>query len=61
MVPRDNPQAAADAILKLINDEALRLQMGQAGRLNVLEHYTWDRSLDLMMDAYTKVINLQSS
>ncbi len=61
VVPRDNPQAAADAILKLINDEALRLQMGQAGRLNVLEHYTWDRSLDLMMDAYTKVINLQSS
>lgn len=61
VVPRDNPQAAADAILKLINDKALRLQMGLAGRLNVLEHYTWDRSLDLMMEAYTKVINLQNS
>lgn len=60
IVPRENPQAAADAILKLIKDEALRLQMGQAGRLHVLEHYTWDRSLDLMMDAYNKVINLQS-
>ena len=59
IVPSENPQAAADAILKLVKDKELRAQMGQAGRLHVLEHYTWDRSLDLMMDAYNKVINLQ--
>jgi len=61
IVPRENPQAAADAILKLVKDKELRVQMGRSGRLHVLENYTWDRSLDLMMDAYEKVINLQSN
>jgi len=60
IVPRGNPQAAADAILKLVKDKALRLQIGRAGRLHVLKNYTWDRSLDLMMDAYRKTIDRKS-
>lgn len=60
VVPRENPKAAADALLVLIKDEALRQQMGRAGRLHVQQHYTWDRSLDLMIDAYEEVISLKS-
>jgi L-malate glycosyltransferase len=58
VVPKDNPQAAADAISKLIKNETLRHQMGRAGRSHVLTHYSWDRSLDMMLDTYNKVINL---
>tara|TARA_B100000963_G_scaffold361397_1_gene396530 strand:+ start:1197 stop:2273 length:1077 start_codon:yes stop_codon:yes gene_type:complete len=59
-VPREDAKAAADVILELIKDKTLRLQMGRAGRLHVLEHYTWDKSLDLMIDAYKAVIGQKS-
>lgn len=59
IVPREDAKAAADAILELVKDEKLRLQMGQGGRLHVLGHYTWDKSLDLMIDAYKAVIGMK--
>lgn len=59
VVPHENAKAAADAILVLIKDEALRLKMGLAGRSHVLEYYTWDKSLDKMIEAYKNIINMQ--
>lgn len=59
IVPREDAKAAADAILELIKDKKFRMQMGQVGRLHVLEHYTWDKSLDYMIDAYKTVISLK--
>jgi len=57
VVPRNNPHAAADALCRLIEDPALRASLGRAARNHVLEHYTWERSLDVMIDAYRCVVD----
>ena len=50
--------AAADALCRLAGDDALRRSLGTAAREHVLRHYTWERSLDLMIDAYRRVLDL---
>lgn len=39
LVPERDPQALAGAILRLLSDEGLRRQMGEAGRTYAVEHY----------------------
>ncbi|MDL2337169.1 MAG: glycosyltransferase [Pseudomonadota bacterium] len=56
IVPRDHAAAAADALTRLVRDEALRIRLGRAGRARVLQHYTWDRSLDRMIEVYRAVL-----
>lgn len=56
VVPREDPQAAARAMATLVEDALLRRQMGEAGRAQVLERYSWERSLDLMLQAYQSVV-----
>jgi L-malate glycosyltransferase len=55
IVPRDDAGAAADALTRLATDNELRVAFGRAARSHVLSHYTWDRSLDQMIDAYRAV------
>ena len=50
VVPRENPQAAADAIEKLVLNPELRVSMGEAGRKHVAETYSWDACLEKMME-----------
>lgn len=57
VVPKEDVEASADAMLKLIQDVQLRKNMGRAGRKHVLKNYTWDKSLDLMLDAYQKTMS----
>jgi glycosyltransferase involved in cell wall biosynthesis len=59
VVPKEDVEASANAIIKLIQDEKLRNKMGKAGRAHVLEHYTWGKSLNLMLDAYSKILALK--
>ena len=56
VVPRENPQAAADAIEKLILNPELRVQMGERGRQHVTENYTREICTQKMIDCYRKVI-----
>jgi len=49
VVPRENPQAAADAIEKLVLNPELRLQMGEAGHKHVAETYSWDVCVEQMV------------
>ena len=56
IVPKDNPQAAAEKLVILLKDGALRRRMGKAGRQHVLDHYTCDKSVDNMLDAYVRTI-----
>ncbi len=56
VVPRENPRAAADAILRLINDANLRHSMGMSARAHVEEHYSWDACVEAMIGAYQLVI-----
>jgi len=52
LIVADSPRRFADAILELLNDQALQRAMGASGRQTVLEHYTWDakaRELEALM------------
>jgi glycosyltransferase involved in cell wall biosynthesis len=46
LVPPDDPDALADAQLRLLDDETLRIQMGKAGRRRAEELFTWKKRLD---------------
>lgn len=56
IVPKENPQVAADAITKLILNRDLRLKMGAAGKEHVLNVYDWSKCVDIMIKLYTKII-----
>lgn len=40
----------------LMTDPALRLQMGQAGRQRVIEHFTWDRIAKQTLELYKRLV-----
>lgn len=42
LVPQRNPQALADALQKLLQDEDFRKRLGAEGRRRVLSQYNWD-------------------
>jgi glycosyltransferase involved in cell wall biosynthesis len=57
IVPRNNPQAAAEKIVNLINDKNARVAMGRAGREFVLKNYEWKENADRMEKLYKEIIN----
>jgi len=56
LVPPRDARAAADAILKLLDDEELRLRMGAAGRKRVEEHFSLERWVNETIALYEKAI-----
>ena len=42
VVPRNDPDALAQALERLLDDPELRERMGRQGRKQVAEHFTWD-------------------
>ena len=40
----------ADKLLALANDSTLRLQLGMNARAHVIEKYTWDRHVQMILD-----------
>lgn len=55
IVPRDNPEAAADAIQRFIDNPSLRAEMGNAGVGHVRRLYDWDSCINQMVKVYTDV------
>jgi phosphatidylinositol alpha-mannosyltransferase len=55
MVPRQNPDAMAHALIRLLDDETLRARMGKAGRQTALA-YSWDRVTDAVLGVYADVL-----
>lgn len=55
MVPPENPEAIAQALLHLLDDETLRARMGKAGRQTALA-YSWDRVTDAVLGVYADVL-----
>ncbi|MHA7872496.1 MAG: glycosyltransferase family 4 protein, partial [Hyphococcus sp.] len=51
LVAREDPQALADAMLKLAEDAPLRKRMGAAGRSFITNIYEWSHCVDLMEQA----------
>ena len=56
-VSRNNPKAVADAVLQLVNDKELRLQMGQRGKSLVKQKFTLAHTLDQMETIYIRPIS----
>jgi phosphatidylinositol alpha-1,6-mannosyltransferase len=55
-VPPDDPEAAARAIRYLIENRAVRRQMGRNGRRLVEEYYNWDRAAMEVWDISRRLI-----
>ncbi|MBI2984451.1 MAG: glycosyltransferase [Candidatus Kerfeldbacteria bacterium] len=52
LIPPGDAEALAKNILRLVGDEALRRNMGRAGREFVFERYRWDDSVEFMITLY---------
>jgi glycosyltransferase involved in cell wall biosynthesis len=48
--------ALAEAILKLLGDETLRIKMGAYGRKFVCENFSWDLCAEKMFDVYLEAL-----
>lgn len=56
VVPREDPEAASKAILRLVRDHGLRARMGAAGRSHVVRNYSWPECVRNMLRVYEKTI-----
>lgn len=61
IVRRDDPAAAAERLMQLVDDAALRRRMGEAGRAHVEAEYAWPHCVDLMLEAYDRTIDIHRS
>lgn len=61
IVPKNNELAATKAIEELVLDSEKRKRMGQFGRAHVEKNYSWDKSLDTMIEAYSLIIDAFSN
>ena len=57
LVPPKTPQALAKAILKLLDDEKLRKEIGDAARKTIEMSYTWDKIADNILKCYENMLN----
>jgi glycosyltransferase involved in cell wall biosynthesis len=55
VVPRGDSTALAGAIGSLLEDPALRLRMGKAGRERALKHFDWDRTAEQFEAVYRAI------
>lgn len=56
LVEEKNEQALTDAILRLLNDEALCVELGEAGYLHVKKFFDWERIAKETYDVYASLI-----
>jgi len=58
MVPRDDTDALANGLVRLLDDESLRRRLGETGRQRALE-YDWSRVTAQVLDVYAEVLGYQ--
>jgi phosphatidyl-myo-inositol alpha-mannosyltransferase len=56
MVPREDRDALANGLVHLLDDEALRVRLGETGRRRALE-YDWRRVTSAILDVYQDVLS----
>jgi glycosyltransferase involved in cell wall biosynthesis len=57
LVNRGDSGELADALLKLLSDDALREKMGASGRKFVVENFTWDLCAERMLAVYREALS----
>ena len=57
IVPKHNPQSAAEAILCLINSQELLFRLGMNGTKRVMKYYTWPSCYQTMVDVFVYLYN----
>lgn len=57
IVPYNDPQAAAEKIQKLVDDNGLREYFGRMGRQRVCKLYDWSNNVDTMINIYQNILN----
>jgi glycosyltransferase involved in cell wall biosynthesis len=57
IVPEENPEALAQALMRLRNDSGLVVELGERGRLQVENRYTWQRIAEQMREVYLSVMS----
>ena len=57
LVPPKNPKALADAIMLLLEDENLRMKLGQNARRLMVEKYSWDTISEKIEKVYNEALN----
>lgn len=57
IVESKNSNQLADALITLINNPDLRKRMGDAGRLKVIQDFSWDSSVKKMLLIYHNLLN----
>ena len=55
IVDKNDPQQLAQALLSLLEDDALRETMGRAGRQRALAKFTWARVAETMLTRYQEL------
>jgi len=56
VVAREDPQAAADALQRLVLDPDLRRRFGLAGKQHVAANYSWPACVQQMEDVFHEII-----
>jgi glycosyltransferase involved in cell wall biosynthesis len=56
LVPPNDPGALAAAVVRALDDAALRRRMGAAGRARVLDRFTWRAMAERTVDVYRDVL-----
>jgi glycosyltransferase involved in cell wall biosynthesis len=59
LVPKNDPRALAESILKLLRDQELRQKMGRAARDWVFENFTWDIVAEGMYRCYADLCGIK--
>jgi len=57
LVPPENPEAIADAVLRLLDNPEYATKLGQAGYQRVLNHFTWKKNAEKTVKVYKQTIN----
>lgn len=59
--PEGDADALAGALRRMLSDGALRVQLAQAGRKRVEQHYSWDRVADRTYELFRQVLKTKEA
>jgi glycosyltransferase involved in cell wall biosynthesis len=60
LVPPKDPRRLAEGLIRLIDDPALRMRMGKAGRLRVLDLFDQRKQAERIEEIYTSLLRQET-